>query len=193
MKLPAADVLLAWLGRQVPWRAAASGSALRSLPPDSTVRWLARGAGTVRNPVPWPVPKREGLAWHGTAVPACGAGTAQHCAAQHPGLQEHSSGPPASLFTYSPRSPSPLLTYSPGSPSPLLTYKMCPLLALYAHTGQYILLCMQTKPCNPHKGVPLSALHPLPLTAEALHSLSLMCFLKCISHNLHPVWDVISS
>lgn len=135
MKLPAADVLLAWLGRQVPWRAAASGSALRSLPPDSTVRWLARGAGTVRNPVPWPVPKREGLAWHGTAVPACGAGTAQHCAAQHPGLQEHSSGPPVSLFTYSPRSPSPLLTYSPGSPSPFLTYKMCPLLALYAHTG----------------------------------------------------------
>lgn len=193
MKLPAADVLLAWLGRQVPWRAAASGSALRSLPPDSTVRWLARGAGTVRNPVPWPVPKREGLAWHGTAVPACGAGTAQHCAAQHPGLQEHSSGPPASLFTYSPRAPalcSPIAQGAPALCSPTRCAHSLPSMPI---PGQYILLCMQTKPCNPHKGVPLSALHPLPLTAEALHSLPLMCYLKCISHNLHPVWDVISS
>lgn len=75
-----------------------------------TVRHPVHRAGTAR-----PVPKPEGLAWHGTALPACGAGTAQHCAAQHPELQEHGSRPLASLFTYSPR-----------SPSPLLTYRMCP-------------------------------------------------------------------
>lgn len=187
MKLPAADVLLAWLGRQVPWRAAASGSALRSLPPDSTVRCLARGAGTVRHPVhragtAWPVPKREGLAWHGTAVPACGAGTAQHCAAQHPELQEHGSRPPASLFACSPR-----------SPGPLLTYKTCLLLALRAHTGSVHLAVHADQTLQPTQRVPLSALHPLPLTVKALHSLPLMCYLKCISHNLPLVWDVISS
>lgn len=143
--------------------------------------------GAVRHPVhragtAWPVPKREGLAWHGTAVPACGAGTAQHCAAQHPELQEHGSRPPASLFACSPR-----------SPGPLLTYKTCLLLALRAHTGSVHLAVHADQTRQPTQRVPLSALHPLPLTVKALHSLPLMCYLKCISHNLPLVWDVISS